>query len=305
MKAIERKRITTISELTRSRLDITRDEYAFISYTHYRSADPRQRVAGWCTDPKEEIAEFVGISRPGLYKMIDRMSQKGLIEVDAISGFLRATAEWIDAENKPSSVNKVYKNRQIQDSNGVNLVDTDCKLSLQSGVNLVTPIYKVKEDIKVDKGEGETATPPPPKNEPSSLIAKNPPSPQVPAAPPSPGVDIELTPTARPYPKTAFELQERLRAYFVANPNEWTVNVLEAARATKWKDERIKNAVLKFCLHQEKNSDMGRTFNEYRAGLTRWFLDEPTFSRNEAADRKEYGSKESDSVLPLAIRKAL
>jgi len=137
-----KKRSTLISEVARRRLSISRDDYALNQYIHYRCADPRQKVAGWCCDPKEEIAEFIGVTRPGLYQMMKRMEGAGLLEF-GILGAVRATAKWVDCENdcKQSlheDVNKVY---------------TDCKQSLHEDVNKVYTQYKVKEDISKSKEE--------------------------------------------------------------------------------------------------------------------------------------------------------
>ena len=139
-----KKRSTLISEVARRRLSISRDDYALNQYIHYRCADPRQKVAGWCCDAKEEIAEFVGVTRPGLYQMMKRNEAAGLLEF-GILGAVRATAKWVDCENdcKQSlheDVNKVY---------------TDCKQSLHTTVNKVYTQYNVKEDISKSKGEGK------------------------------------------------------------------------------------------------------------------------------------------------------
>lgn len=140
---------TGVNEPARQALGITRDEYALCAYAQFRGADPRSKKPGWCDDMKEEVSGFIGITRPGLYKMLDRMSEKGLIDIDAATGFFRITAAWMDA----LGVNKVDNSKKGR----VNLVDTDCKLSLQSGVNLVTPNTKVKKDNSKIEGLKENA----------------------------------------------------------------------------------------------------------------------------------------------------
>lgn len=89
---------TSITEQLRRDLDITRDEYALCKYAHYRQADPRMIKAGWCTDEKDDVAYFVGISRQSLRPMLLRMELKGLIEVSGVKGWFRATSKWIDLE---------------------------------------------------------------------------------------------------------------------------------------------------------------------------------------------------------------
>lgn len=152
------KRATVINEKARQELDISRDEYALCSYVLYRSADPRQKVRGYCCDRKEDIAAFIGITRPGLYKMIDRMERLKLVAVDPVTSYINCTALFIDIENE------CKQSLQKQDGKRVNKVYKQCKQSLHGGVNKVTPI---KEDIKSDKEDininKEKEPPKPPK----------------------------------------------------------------------------------------------------------------------------------------------
>jgi hypothetical protein len=104
-------------------------------------ADPRGKSAGWCFDTKQEIAEFIGISRPGLYKMMDRMEQIRLLEIDPPTGFARVTGKWID------SITECKQSLQCD----VNFVYTKRKQSLQPSVNKVT--LNKEKDIKREKGD--------------------------------------------------------------------------------------------------------------------------------------------------------
>jgi hypothetical protein len=139
---------THINEIARRELGISRDEYALCAYLFFRQGYPAQKVSGWCCDPKDELAEFVGITRPGLYKMFRKLQGLNLVEQSAIGGYLRATALFIDSDN------------------GVNKVDISCKQSLQKvstkfteRVNKVDEVNKSKS--KKEKKEGESAPPPP------------------------------------------------------------------------------------------------------------------------------------------------
>lgn len=150
-----KKRTTMISEVARQRLGITRDEYALCSYLQYRASDPRQKITGWCCDNKEEIAEFVGVTRPGLYKMVQRMAGLELLE-SGFSGAMRATAKWIDSEQECKLSLQSDKSKH---TNGVNLVDKKCKQSLHEDVNKVyeSIIIKVEEDNKEEKDDYKKA----------------------------------------------------------------------------------------------------------------------------------------------------
>jgi hypothetical protein len=146
-----KKHTTSINEKARSILEISRDEYALCSYIQYRSSDPRGKAAGWCTDTKQEIADFIGISRQGLHKMTAKLVSVRLLETSS-KGFQRVTGKWIDTESEckqslHQSVNKVYTKR---------------KQSLHQSVNKVDEVYK-ELDNKLEKveREGERKTPHP------------------------------------------------------------------------------------------------------------------------------------------------
>lgn len=138
-----KKKISTIQEDVRRDLDISRDEYALCSYVQYRQADNRQRRRGFCCDDKAEIADFVGISRQGLYKMLARLDAKKLIDIDPVDGSISVSTKFTDIEN---ACQQSLHER-------VNKVDTECKQSLhetQFRVNKVTHIkeYDIREKEK-------------------------------------------------------------------------------------------------------------------------------------------------------------
>ena len=145
-----KKSSTNIVEEARRELDISRDDYALCSYLHYRQGYPNDKMPGWCIDTKDEIADFVGISRPGLYKMIDRLERIGLAESMPTTGFLRTTKLFIDTEAG------CKQSLQSEKSDSVNKVYNECKQSLQGSVNKVTHkdycnsknISKIKNDNK-------------------------------------------------------------------------------------------------------------------------------------------------------------
>ena len=158
-----KKNYTNINEPAKRFLKISRDEYGLCAYVQYRSADPRQKIRGWCCDPKQEIAEWVGVSRPGLYKMIDRLEGQKLLETDA-KGNLSVTAFWVDTDNE---CKLSLQNTENKKTGSVNLVDSECKLSLQKNgesVNLVTPnieldISKSKKEYMSGKPDGTEILP--------------------------------------------------------------------------------------------------------------------------------------------------
>lgn len=150
---------TPINEWIRHSLGITRDEYALCSYIQYRASDPRSKMPGWCSDTKDHLSEFVGITRPGLYKMISRMEKIGLLEVCDANGFVRITAYWMDLEEEcqQSLQIKDMEQRKLSLHGFVNKVYTERKLSLQSDVNKVYEVNKgdlsmIEYDLQKDAG---------------------------------------------------------------------------------------------------------------------------------------------------------
>ncbi len=139
-----KKHTTNINEVARERLGITRDDYALCQYVQYRLADTRGKKSGWCSDKKEELAKFIGITRPGVYKMLERMERVGLLEIDPPTGFCRVTPKWIDTEQN--------RKQSLQDD--VNKVYKECKQSLHGGVNKVTRNIEEK-DIEKEEQEQE------------------------------------------------------------------------------------------------------------------------------------------------------
>ena len=143
-----KKRTTMISEVARQRLGITRDEYALCSYIQYRAADPRQKIGGWCCDSKDEIAEFVVVTRRGLYKLFDRLEAQKLLDLGA-AGAIRVTSKWIDTEQE------CKQSSQQAQAESVNKVHSECEQSSHRSVNKVPDsiIIKVKEEISKSKDD--------------------------------------------------------------------------------------------------------------------------------------------------------
>lgn len=132
---------TPIYEIARQQLKLTRDEYALCAYVQFWSTDPDNKLPGWCDEHKKNIAAWIGITRAGLYKMVERLVGEDLLQADEKTGFLRVTKAWLraittaraDMEARKLGVNKV----DTIGENDVNKVDAARQQSLQGGVNFV------------------------------------------------------------------------------------------------------------------------------------------------------------------------
>jgi hypothetical protein len=148
-----KKQGTTIYEKARRALGITRDQYAFCAYVAYRCADSRQKFVGWCCDPKEEIADFVGISRVGLFKMAREMEAFGLVEISG-TGAYRGTPKWIDTE---SGCKQSYQEGSSVDVNKVNI---GRKQSLQKArLERKQSLHAIKRELDIKEKEREGKAP--------------------------------------------------------------------------------------------------------------------------------------------------
>ena len=275
------KHTTIINEVCRKGLGISRDEYALCQYAHYRAADPRQKNTGWCCDKKEYVADFIGITRAGIYKMIDKVSRLGLIEVDSANGYFRATSFFIDAENfaqkQKKDVNKVYSSSDAH----VNKVDTDCKQSLHEHVNKVTVNIEGIERVKKEERDNARLTSPmfgkEQANVTSTLEAKSPPIPPIAPTP--------LSPRHSDKPQsieTDAELFAQIGQYYKANANEWIYGVCEVLPG-RYTGVQLKSMLEDYCGFAFANKNKYATFAQHHAEFKRWVKRQPTMQKEQAA----------------------
>lgn len=291
-----KKQGTTIYEKARRALGITRDQYAFCAYVVYRSADSRQKFAGWCCDPKEEIADFVGISRVGLFKMAREMEAFGLVEISG-TGAYRGTPKWIDTE---SGCKQSYQDGSKVDVNKVNI---GRKQSLQKArlerKQSLQPIIK-ELDLKENKGEGENTPAPEASN---GLEAKE-------EKKVSPGAAAEPTHTVkvtdaqtlpgtiitaiegvnlepeipepkislrdRPNSETPAELKKAMSVFYHDRPLEWSDGVLKLSHGERYTTRKQVEIVTDWCCFVIKENRGGCTYGQLNADLQKWFRNQPT-----------------------------
>lgn len=85
---------TTVIHTARIKLAITCNEYCVADTIYHLSNNPSSKISGWCFASKETIARFMGISERGVYKIIDRLLEKELVEKDKETKWLRTTKKW-------------------------------------------------------------------------------------------------------------------------------------------------------------------------------------------------------------------
>ena len=303
-----KKRSTSINEVCRRKLDISRDEYALCSYIHYRCADSRQRVPGWCCDEKEEIAAFVGVTRAGLYKMASRLIVAELIEAGGAIPFVwRVTPLWIDTENEC----------KLSLHGDVNKVDTMRKLSLHGDVNKVDTHINVEYELEKEEREAEREELTPYLDENFSLEAETFKKDLAPGG----GVFIELRdgeagatiydqiqPTTeppthrinlgdRPRSETPVELETALRNFYREWPNEWKYGILENGHGAKYDAPKRAEIVKDFCCWAIESGRGADTYRQLNARLQGWFRNE----QHTTWKQKPQPAQPTVSALPKNI----
>jgi hypothetical protein len=88
---------THIYENVRTKMGISRDEYALCNYVQTWSCYPDNERPGWCDRTQKQIADWIGITDRGVRKMIARMEEIGLLKKDLSNANLKITKRWFEA----------------------------------------------------------------------------------------------------------------------------------------------------------------------------------------------------------------
>lgn len=125
---------TTILHDKKKELGISLNEYVIADVVYHLSKK------GKCKAKRTYLAEIIGVTRPGLFKIINSLIEKGLVESNDDKS-LSSTEEW---------VNKVYMDSKQSLHDDVNKVDTACKQSL--------PLYNNINNNNIITNEEENLT---------------------------------------------------------------------------------------------------------------------------------------------------
>ncbi|NEM96185.1 helix-turn-helix domain-containing protein [Pontibacter burrus] len=96
MKATVKIAYTTILHEPRKKLGLTLNEYSVAASIYHLSNNPKAPVKGWCSASKEQLANFIGISRRTVCTILNTLLGKGLIERQEETSFLRSSSKWYD-----------------------------------------------------------------------------------------------------------------------------------------------------------------------------------------------------------------
>ena len=106
-----------------------------------------------------------------------------------------------------------------------------------------------------------------------------------------------------PNPRNANELKDRLKEYFTHHPEDWRL-LIENAKVN-WMPEKLEETTLAYCLYQEKEGNMKRTYNTYKAGLTTWFMRQKSWDAQNNAPKEGGQTRQNGqphSALPRSLQ---
>lgn len=86
---------TSINHIARRKLGLDIVEYCVADSIYHLGNWPDNPEPGWCTASKEYIGEFIGKSGRQVFRIVDKLEKKLLVDRD-MNGNLRATRLWYD-----------------------------------------------------------------------------------------------------------------------------------------------------------------------------------------------------------------
>lgn len=153
---------TTIKHEFRKENNLSLTEYTLCDMVYFLSNNKSNPFPGWCSSPKNQIAEEIGLSRQSVHNLIKKMVEEGFLIQEETRGFLQTTQKWdqVYLSNKCKETLHGVKNQDVKKVyKDVKKVYSDSKESLQR--------HYIEENKEVNKKE---ATP----NEFGSLFPEEP-----------------------------------------------------------------------------------------------------------------------------------
>lgn len=87
---------TTIQHAPRIRHNLSNNEYCIADAIYHLSHNPDSIAVGWCFARREKLGNFFGLSRRTVISTIAKLKDKGLVEVDLETNYLRTTKKWYE-----------------------------------------------------------------------------------------------------------------------------------------------------------------------------------------------------------------
>ncbi len=87
---------TTIQHDPRLKFGLSNDSYCIASAIYHLSNNPESIAPGWCYSSRQKIADYFGISKRTVQRLLSELIEKKLIETNKETYFLRTTQIWYD-----------------------------------------------------------------------------------------------------------------------------------------------------------------------------------------------------------------
>lgn len=87
---------STIDHKTREQLGLGLLEYCLADLIYNLCNNPRSVHQGWCYAKKQVLADNISTSRRTVHDLLNKLEEKGLIERDLETKFIRITVKWYD-----------------------------------------------------------------------------------------------------------------------------------------------------------------------------------------------------------------
>ena len=88
---------STIFHDARRKMGLTVNEYCLVDYIFKWQGNPMAPRPGWCSKTRFEMAEFLDITERGIRKMLARLDEMSIVEINTGTRDVRATRAWFDA----------------------------------------------------------------------------------------------------------------------------------------------------------------------------------------------------------------
>ncbi len=93
----ERTNFTIINHKARLALDLSLSEYCIADTIFCLSANPANKLGGWCYASKETLGRFLGLSKQSTHTIINSLIHLGLVEKNEETKYLKTTRYWYES----------------------------------------------------------------------------------------------------------------------------------------------------------------------------------------------------------------
>jgi MarR family len=105
---------TLVLHSAREKLGITLNEYAVADLIYHLANNPKNDFHGWCYASKEALGDFVGIDRATVFRIIDRLIEKGIIIRNPETKYLQASELWYNTVVLPKIRRNAIDSRKMR-----------------------------------------------------------------------------------------------------------------------------------------------------------------------------------------------